>query len=92
MHQNTLLERRSEAIQAAQTVLDDLRFRDPATLPETGTDSPITIDSGRRSYAVRTSYCERPEYCSSNTRHLTVRVYFQSRKIYEVETAYTKLR
>ncbi|NLF25020.1 MAG: type II secretion system protein [Deltaproteobacteria bacterium] len=93
MHYNTRTEIKTEAIQAAQRVLDELRLSDPRTLPTSGSTPSETVMVGGRSYDVTVSYCENATYCpSENTRHLTVDVVYKGEQVYEVETVYTRLR
>ena len=92
MRYNSIGERRTQAMAAAQHLLDHVRFMDPQTLPSSGTTtSPVTIDS--RVYSVVTTYCERAEFCMSPaSRHLKVTVNYQGQVQYETETVYTRMQ
>lgn len=90
---NTQMEVKSGALQAAQLVLDNLRFSNPADLPSEGSSPEEVVNINGRNYKVTVSYCTVAAYCSSdNTRHLKAMVYLGSKKLYEVETVYTRLR
>ena len=86
-------EVRSAAMQAAQQVLDELRTKDPTTMPSSGTDGPRTIDIENRTFTVVVSYCEQSAFCPTNdVRHLTVHSDYKNERRYSVQTIYTKLR
>jgi general secretion pathway protein I len=90
---NTLNERRSEAISAAQQVLDNVRTLDPATLPASGQAAEQTITFGERSYKVNLFYCFPSTYCTSNNiRQLHTEVKLNGQLIYQVDTVYAQLR
>lgn len=90
---NTLSEQKTEAIAAAQLVMDEIRVMDPASLPGSGSWEPEEIEIGDRVYQVRASFCERAELCLSNSiRHVTVSVEHNGRPMFEVETVYAQLR
>lgn len=90
---NTRAELKTESIAVAQQVLDELRSQDPTNFPMSGSDAPILVDGGSRSYTVIVSYCKVTSYCASaNTRHIEVAVRYMGSTIYEVETVYTKLK
>ena len=89
IRENFKNHKRYEGIQAAQTVLDKVRFEDISSLTGSRTES-VTI--GGRTYAVEVLYCQLSQYCiSAEIRHITVRVTYRSDKIYETDTVYTKL-
>lgn len=82
-------QKRYEAIQAAQTVLDKIRFENISTLKGARTD---TVTVGNRTYSVVVLYCQMAQYCiSEEIRHITVQVLYKATKIYETDTVYTKL-
>ncbi len=89
---NTQSELRSGAILAAQEVLDLYRIQDPSTLPSSGnTTSDITI--GQRVFNTTTYFCENSSYCSTaSIKQIRVRVSFQQKDYYNVETIYVQLR
>jgi prepilin-type N-terminal cleavage/methylation domain-containing protein len=92
LRSNLNMQIRYEAIQAAQRVLDDARFGDPSLLPATGSVTQnVTI--GTRTYTVTTTYCKLATFCiSTDIRHLTFDVDYKSQRIYETDTAFSKLR
>ena len=93
LQRNNQTERRSEAIAAAQQILDQIRTEEPTALPNSGSDSPVDITMGNRTYAVTATYCSDPTYCTSNNiRHIRVTVDYRDETIYEVETIYAQLR
>jgi prepilin-type N-terminal cleavage/methylation domain-containing protein len=88
LRSNTTMKIRYEAIQAAQNVLDDIRFLDPSTL--TGTRQEDIVISNR-SYRVNVSYCRNPALCiSTDSRHVTVEVSYKSQLVYETDTVFSK--
>lgn len=91
LHHNTHTELRTGAINAAEQRLDDLRQQDPASLPNSGS-STATIDAGKRSYSVVTTYCAPATYCSANSRYIDIKASYNGQLLYEVETVFTKLR
>ena len=84
-------ERRTEAVAAAQQVLDELRVLDPATLPTSGTSSQ-NITAGQRTFQVVTTYCSDTTYCSTRSRLIGIDVSFKNEEIYHVETVFTRLQ
>ena len=82
---------RSEAAQAAQTVLDDLRTVDVPSLRATGTDAPVDIKvNANRDYTVLVEYCKNATYCTSTeARHLSVEVSYNGEVVYNTETVFT---
>lgn len=82
--------KRYEAMQAAQTVLDNLRFEDMTTLTSTRTQQ-VTV--GGRSYDVTTTFCEISQYClSEDSRHITVRVKYKTSQIYATDTVFSNFK
>ncbi len=89
---NTLSEKRSGAISAAQQVLDELRTKDPFTLPTSGTTSN-TINVGGRNFTVLVTYCSIGSYCSTpSIRTLSARVTYRNENLYAVDTIFTQLK
>lgn len=84
---------RGEAAQAAQSVIDQLRFNDVDTMPTTGSDAARTVSmDGTRNYDVIVSYCVDNDYCTSNdVRHISLVVTFQGGTVYSTETIFTDL-
>ena len=80
-----------EGAQAAQTVIDQIRSQDIATLPTSGTDTArqIQVKDGR-TFDVYVTYCATPAYCTSNeVRQLTVRVNYKGQSVYRTETVFS---
>ncbi len=62
-------------------------------MPTTGSDAPVEITMGPRSYEVTVTYCLNTAICvTNNVRHITVEVVYRDEIIYEVETVYAQLR
>lgn len=86
-------EIKSAAVSAAQTVLEELRTIDPATMPNSGSTAPESITVGRFTFDVTTSYCSNATYCTSNAfRHVRVSVAQRGQVKYDVETVFSQLR
>ncbi len=86
-------EFRTEAIAAAQVVLDELRTASPASLPMSGTTTAVPIQVGSHTYFVTETYCSDSSYCDASTsRFVTISVTRNNQELYTVETIYTKLR
>lgn len=85
-------EIRSQAILAAQQQLDGLRGTQISAIPTTGYQDKV-IEVGARRFAVRTYFCDRAEYCSSESmRHITCAVSFNDSLRFRTETIFTSLR
>ena len=82
-----------EGEQAAQSVIDDLRYEEVSSLPLNGTDSPRNITmNALREFQVYVTYCPEDTYCSSDTvRHLRVRADYRGERVYQTETVFTQL-
>ena len=82
-----------EAAQAAQTVIDELRFQDVSEMPTEGTDSVRQISvKANHTFDVYVSYCEDATYCtSSDVRHIAVQVQYKNESVYRTETVFTAL-
>ncbi|MCB0338858.1 MAG: type II secretion system protein [Bdellovibrionales bacterium] len=93
LRSNHEAELRYEGAQAAQTVIDDIRYIDIDTLPASGTDDPRHITmNGTRTYDVYVTYCSDPTYCTSeDVRQLHLLVEHDGEKLYETETIFTAL-
>ena len=90
---NTASVRKTEAIEAAQIRLEELRQMNIDAIPTTGTVGPNNITVNGKTYAVYTTYCANSTYCvSANNRHLTVEVFYNSESLFTAETVYTKLK
>lgn len=81
-----------EAIQAANTVIDQKRLIDPATMPSSGSDAAITVAVNNHNYAVTVSYCTNSALCTGNTiRHLEITVALNNEDVFTTETVFTQL-
>ena len=81
------------AIQAAQIHLDELRLSDVETLPSSGQHGPEQITVGPHTFDVLTSYCEDASFCpTAYSRHITVEVEFNDKRVFKTQTVYTRLR
>jgi prepilin-type N-terminal cleavage/methylation domain-containing protein len=89
---NSLSEERSNAVAAAQQVMEELRQFDPGSLPSSGSSAVQTITVGNHEYEVTAHYCRESTYCTSAARHIVLEVNFGGKTIYTVETVYTQLR
>lgn len=88
LRSNRNMQLRYEAVQAAQTVIDDLRFNDISTL---GTAIHRTVPIGARSYTVDVKFCEISAFClSDEIRHISVEVEYDSKQIYKTDTVFTQ--
>jgi len=85
-------EERTGAVAVAQQVLEAQRRLDPSFFPESGPAPAETVSLDGRDYEVIVSYCEVPEFCSLNSRHLMVEVSYDGRRLYSAESVFTKLR
>lgn len=93
MRFNTQMELRSQAMAAAQYVLDEMRLENPQTMPTSGVDSEV-VTIGSRNFLVNIRYCTNAAFCGASTmRHIAVQVdYGEQDDIYAVETVFTKLK
>lgn len=88
---NTSSERKTTAINFAQNILDNLRKEDTTNLLSSGSEEISNKINGKNLIA-KVSYCTNKTYCSTASRHILVEVFFEDKKIYDVETVYTQLR
>ena len=89
---NTFTEERSDAVAAAQMVMEVLREPDPAALPSSGSSAVQYVDVGQREYGVVVHYCTVPAYCGTDSRHIVLEVSYGGSLVYTVESVYTRLR
>jgi prepilin-type N-terminal cleavage/methylation domain-containing protein len=89
---NTLSEERSNAVAAAQQVMEELRHFDPGSLPSSGSSAVQTISIGSHEYEVTAHYCQESGYCGTSSRHIVLEVDYGGETVYTVETVYTRLR
>lgn len=91
MDANSLSEERSNALAAAQEVMESLRHQDPASLPSSGSSPVQAVSVGAHEYEVVTHYCRNTTYCGSDSRHIVVEVSFAGKDVYAIETVFTRL-
>jgi prepilin-type N-terminal cleavage/methylation domain-containing protein len=91
MDANSLSEERSNALAAAQEVMEGLRHEDPASLPSSGSSAVQAVTVGAHEYEVVTHYCRDTTYCGADSRHIVVEVSFAGKDVYEIETVFTRL-
>ena len=95
---NTGSEVRSQAVAAAQTVLESLRAQPPSAWPaySAGGDPPVQqVEVGRRTFDVTVrhqEYCDAGGDCFDNAREIDLEVSFRDEIRYRVSTVYTELR
>lgn len=89
---NSLSEERSNAVAAAQQVMEELRQFDPGSLPTSGSSAVQTVTVGNHEYELTAHYCRESIYCTSAARHIVLEVNFGGNTVYTVETVYTQLR
>ena len=92
MDANSLSEQRSNAVAAAQEVMEGLRQLDPSGLPSTGNSSVQAVTVGNHEYEVVATYCVETSYCSSAARHIVLEVSFAGKTVYTVESVFTRLQ
>ncbi|RME58899.1 MAG: prepilin-type N-terminal cleavage/methylation domain-containing protein [Candidatus Dadabacteria bacterium] len=82
---------RYEAMQAAQKVIDDLRFQDISTLSTEPMTETVTI--GNRSYEVNITFCETTDYCvTGDMVEITARVNYNNKQYYETDTVFSTFK
>lgn len=89
---DTLSEQRSNAVAAAQQVMEGLRQASPSSLPTSGTSAVQRVSVGQHDYEVTAHYCMNPSFCTADMRHIVLDVSFGGRNVYIVETVYTRLQ
>lgn len=89
---NTRCENRSNAVAAAQQVLDALRIEDPETLPISGASAPQLLTVGGDEFEVITRFCVVASLCSPTRRQIVVEVQRSGSKVFDVETIFAQLR
>jgi prepilin-type N-terminal cleavage/methylation domain-containing protein len=82
---------RSQAVLAAQEYLDQLRMLDPHTIPQSGQVN-TSVDIADREFDIEVTHCATQEFCTPNTRHIELDVFYRGKKRFHVETVYTKLK
>lgn len=89
---NSLSEERSDAVAAAQLVMEELRERDPASLPTSGSSAVRLVPVGSREFEVVTIFCADSSLCAAARRHVSVEVTFGGRVIYDVSSVFARVR
>ena len=89
---DTLSEQRSNAVAAAQQVMEALRQQSPSSLPTSGASAVQHVSVGDHDYEVTAHYCTNPTFCTADMRHVVLDVSFGGRNVYIVETVYTRLQ
>jgi type II secretory pathway pseudopilin PulG len=92
MATNTISEQRSNAVAAAEEVMESLRQQSPSSLPTSGSSAVQTVTVGSRDYEVVAHYCTRSEFCNTDMRHIVLEVGYAGQNVYIVETVYTRLQ
>ena len=85
-------EERTCAVAVAQQVLEANRRLDPGLMMNSGGADWPSVSLDGRVYDVFISYCLLEQYCTDNSRHLTVEVSYDGRTLYSAESVFTKLR
>lgn len=91
MDANSVSEERSNALAAAQEVMETLRHADPASLPTSGSSAVQAVTVGEHEYEVVTHYCQNSTYCGTDSRHIVIEVAFAGKDVYTIETVFTRL-
>ena len=92
MDANSHSESRSDAVAAAQQIMESLRRQDPAGWPSTGSSTAEVVEINNREFEVVKTYCLSSQYCGSASRHIVVEVSFGGKVLYSVESVYTRLQ
>ena len=92
LHANTVSERRSNALAAAQVMIEALRHKDPGSLPQTGSSDIEAVAIGEHEYELVAHFCQSSEYCDADSRHIVVEVSFAGKTVYTIESVFTRLR
>ena len=74
-------ELKSGAFAAAQSILDQYRQMDPSVLPLSGSSPATQITIDGREYTVASTFCIETSFCSSNTRHIHLDIFYQGQEI-----------
>ena len=89
---NSLSEERSDAVAAAQLVMEERREADPASLPSSGSSAVRYVPVGTREFEVVTTYCQDASLCGADRRHVVVEVSFGGNAIYDVSSVFARVR
>jgi len=91
MDANSVSEERSNALAAAQVVIESLRHEDPASLPKDGASTLQAVAVGNHEFEVETHFCAETTYCGTDSRHILIEVSFAGKVVYKIETVFTRL-
>ena len=65
---DTVSERRSNAVAAAQQVMEAIRQQSPSSLPSSGSSALQYVSVGKYEFGVTALYCTNAAYCSTDMR------------------------
>ena len=89
---DTVSERRSNAVAAAQQVMEAIRQQSPSSLPSSGSSALQYVTVGKYDFGVRALYCTNAAYCTTDMRHIVLQVSYGGQHVFTVETVYTRLQ
>ena len=79
------------SINLAEKILNNLRKEDVTQFPSSGSKTTNYNVSNKNLNAVIV-YCQKSQYCSKASRHLTINIFYHNKLSYSVETVYTQLK
>ena len=82
-------EQQTQAVRAAQQVLDRIRLQDPTSLTTNPAVQSVTV--GGHPYQVAVAYCYTAAYCSSGSKDVEVEVSDNGKLLFSAETVYTQI-
>lgn len=85
-------EIQTEAMVAAEQVIDAYRFQDPTSLPSSGSPGDQNIAVNGRTYKVTPTFCLTSSFCSTTMRHISVVVKLNNVQKFQTETVFTQLK
>ena len=85
---NSFSEERSDAVAAAQFILEDWRRQPVSSLPNSGTSGPTVVRIGDRDFEVSTTFCSDSAMCGTEFRQLEVDVRFGGQSVYTVTSVF----
>lgn len=92
MDANSNSESRSDAVAAAQQIMESLRRQDPAGWPSSGSSATEVVAINNREFEVVKQYCLSSKFCGSASRHVVVEVSYGGKVLYSVESVFTRLQ
>jgi prepilin-type N-terminal cleavage/methylation domain-containing protein len=82
-------EQQTQAVRAAQQVLDRIRLQDPTSLT---TNPPVqSVAVGGHPYQVAVVYCYTAAYCDPGSKDVEVEVSDNGKLLFSAETVYTQV-